>query len=101
MLLKSNEINFSQKKAKTAGDDEEEEEEEEEEDDMSSYNSDDNDERVEFEEFKPNECDPAVWEGVLEIRERRLDLEEVLAEVQKSVEVRSCINSLINLKFSC
>lgn len=68
---------------------------------MSSYNSDDNDERVEFEEFKPNECDPAVWESVLEIRERRLDLEEVLADVQKSVEVRSCINSFINMKLSC
>ena len=54
---------------------------------MSSYNSDDNEESVEFEEVKPHECDPVIWANVLEIRERRLDLEEVLFDVQKSVEV--------------
>jgi hypothetical protein len=53
---------------------------------MSSYNSDDG-ENLEFEESKPSECDNTMWEKVLDIRERRLDLEEMLVEVQKAVEV--------------
>lgn len=84
---------------KTQGEADEEEgqeEEEDEEDDMSSYNSDDG-ENLEFEESKPSECDAVMWGKVMEIRERRLDLEELLVEVQKAVEV--CIlrvNHIIN-----
>ena len=64
---------------------------------MSSYNSDDG-ENLEFEESKPSECDAAMWEKVMEIRERRLDLEELLVEVQKAVEVCVLrINQIINL----
>lgn len=66
---------------------EEDEELSEEEDDLSSYNSDD-EENQEFEETIPPECDINLWNKVLELRERRLDQEEILTEVQKAVEVK-------------
>lgn len=64
-----------------------EEEDEDSESDASSYNSEDTQD-IEFEEVCPPECDQHIWSKVLEIRERRLDQEEILSEVQKSVEVR-------------
>ncbi|KAJ3351821.1 Cilia- and flagella-associated protein 44, partial [Kappamyces sp. JEL0680] len=80
-------VKRSKKKVKETEDgDDEEDDEEEEEDDLSSYNSDDDDQQ-EFEEACPADCDRGVWQRVLEIRERRLDQEEILIEVQKTVEL--------------
>jgi hypothetical protein len=79
-------IKRSKKKVKEENDDEEDEEDEDSESDLSSYNSDD-DQNQEFEEAMPSECDPNVWNKVLELREKRLDQEEILVEVQKAVEV--------------
>ena len=38
------------------------------------------------EEFCPPGCDPPLYEQVCELREKRLDQEEVLAEFQKALE---------------
>jgi len=38
------------------------------------------------EEACPTGCDPKMYEAVLELREKRLDMEEALAEIQKAVE---------------
>ncbi|KAJ3275132.1 Cilia- and flagella-associated protein 44 [Terramyces sp. JEL0728] len=75
------------KKAKEGNQDDKdlEEEDEESESDASSYNSEDMQDE-EFEEVCPQECDPGLWTKVLEIREHRLDQEEILSEVQKAVE---------------
>lgn len=70
-------------KEENEGDDEEEVDSDS---DLSSYNSD-NDESQEFEEEIPSECEQAIWNKVIELREKRLDQEEILNEVQKTVEV--------------
>mmetsp|Transcript_35408 Transcript_35408/g.86233 ORF Transcript_35408/g.86233 Transcript_35408/m.86233 type:complete len:323 (-) Transcript_35408:76-1044(-) len=46
----------------------------------------DEEEEEEEEEFCPPGCDPALYEQVCELREKRLDQEEVLGEFQKAVE---------------
>ena len=68
------------KRAKKAAAGEEEEEEDEDLSDLDDL--DDEDE----EEFCPPGCDPALYEQVCELREKRLDQEDVLAELQKTVE---------------
>ncbi|KAI8897709.1 WD40-repeat-containing domain protein, partial [Globomyces pollinis-pini] len=75
------------KKVKEGGQNAEEEEEEEEdsESEASSYNSDDEGDE-EFDEIIPSDCDPGLWQKILNIREKRLDQEEILGEVQKAVE---------------
>jgi WD40 repeat protein len=75
------------KKVAEEGENEENESEEEDEvSDESSYNSED-EEGDEFQEVIPGDCDQATWNAILELREKRLDVEEVLQEVQKNVEV--------------
>lgn len=61
------------------------------------YNSEDEDDDEDFdseedmdeeeEEICPPGCDPALYEKVCELREKRLDQEEVYSEFQKSIEV--------------
>ncbi|KAG5463309.1 MAG: hypothetical protein BJ554DRAFT_334, partial [Olpidium bornovanus] len=66
------------------------EEEEEDEDDESDFDSDLSDdeesEQEGFDETCPADADPATWKRVLEMRERRLDQEDVLGEIQKAIE---------------
>jgi ABC-type Zn2+ transport system substrate-binding protein/surface adhesin len=79
-----------EKKVILDGEDKKEEEAEEDDDDEESdasfYNSED-DENNEFEEACPEEFDIAIWNNILEMREKRLDQEEILTEIQKAVEV--------------
>jgi hypothetical protein len=70
---------------------EEEEEEEEDESDFDDYDSNNAsmDEDESYEEKCPNDCDPALWARVLELRELKLDEEERILEIQKMVDVSS------------
>merc|ERR1712096_187685 len=49
--------------------------------------SDESEGEEEEEEFCPPGCDPALYEKVCELREKRLDQEEILNEFHKSVEI--------------
>lgn len=40
------------------------------------------------EEVCPADCDPNVYAKVLELRERKLDNDDILTEIQKSIEVK-------------
>ncbi|EER00361.1 conserved hypothetical protein, partial [Perkinsus marinus ATCC 50983] len=48
--------------------------------------SDDDEDDNEEADVCPSGCDSAVYDGVLELRNRRLDMEEALGEIQKIVE---------------
>jgi hypothetical protein len=65
-----------------AGSDDDEDVDDSDMDDMSS----DDEEEEEEEEFCPPGCDPALYEKVCELRDKRLDQEEVLNEYSKAVE---------------
>ena len=71
-----------QRKGPEGADDEynSEEEEDDEDDDL------DDDLDDEEEEVCPPGCDPAMYEKVCELREKRLEQEEVYADFQKAVE---------------
>ncbi|KAI9333809.1 hypothetical protein BDR26DRAFT_805717, partial [Obelidium mucronatum] len=83
-------IKRTKKKAKTDGDEEDEEEEEEEEDDEDDDDDEDfedeGDENAEDLDTCPADLDPAIFEGVIQLRERKLDLDEALVEIQKAIE---------------
>jgi WD40 repeat protein len=64
--------------------DDDDEEDEDEEDEEEEFDSDEEEE--EEEEVCPPGCDPALYEKVCELREKRLEQEELYAEFQKSVE---------------
>ena len=70
------------KKRKMTDDGEEEEEESDEEEDDDDEDEDDDD----FEEFCPPGCDSALYDKVLELRERRLDFDELSADTQKEID---------------
>jgi cilia- and flagella-associated protein 44 len=74
------------KKAANADRDDGDGEEEEEDDDDDLDDLDDLEDDDQEEEFCPPGCDPSLYEQVCELRERRLDQEEVLAEYQKAIE---------------
>ncbi|KAJ3223187.1 Cilia- and flagella-associated protein 44 [Clydaea vesicula] len=65
---------------------EHEDESEEESDDEYGDGNDESDEEDQEEEICPNDCDTAVFNKVLELREKKLDEEEILSEIQKSIE---------------
>jgi len=73
---------------KESGEDgEEDDEEEEEEEDDDNYDDEDLDEDEEgLDDSCPAGCDPSVHQKVILLRERRLDLEEVLQDFQKRYE---------------
>ena len=78
-------IKRMKKKANEAEEDDEEgEDEDEDEDDMSDF--DEEEEEEEEEEFCPPGCDPSLFDQVCELREKRLDQEEMLAEYQKGAD---------------
>ena len=70
-------------KKKNDGDDSDEETESEEE---SDYDSDEGDSDEDEEDICPPGCDQGLYDKVLELRDKRLDQEEVLTEFQKSIE---------------
>ncbi|XP_019404351.1 PREDICTED: cilia- and flagella-associated protein 44 isoform X2 [Crocodylus porosus] len=78
------------KKKETEGEADEEEESEEESDDESSFESDEEDSGSEDEVFDdsvcPKNCDEALFENTLQLREKRLDIEEALAEEKKVID---------------
>ncbi|KAI9208942.1 uncharacterized protein BJ171DRAFT_171848 [Polychytrium aggregatum] len=87
-------IKRSKKKIKTDGEDgenneeNESEEDEEDDDDMDSYDSadDDSDSEGEGAEECPPDYDQGHFNKILTLRERRLDQEDALAEIQKAIE---------------
>ena len=72
------------KRMKAHDGDDDDEEDEDEEDEEEEFDSDEEEE--EEEEVCPPGCDPALYEKVCELREKRLEQEELYAEFQKSVE---------------
>ena len=70
-------------------DDEDEDDEDDEDDDF------DEDEEEEEEETCPPGCDPALYDKVCELREKRLEQEEVYAEFQKGVEALKKENDML------
>ena len=72
------------KRLKAHDGDDDDEEDEDEEDEEEEFDSDEEEE--EEEEVCPPGCDPALYEKVCELREKRLEQEELYAEFQKSVE---------------
>ncbi|OWZ09547.1 Avirulence (Avh) protein [Phytophthora megakarya] len=67
------------------GDDQEEEEEEEEDDDE-DYDEDDDDDDEEEEDACPPGCDLTLYEKVLELREKRADVDDAVGELHKAIE---------------
>jgi len=72
-------IKRQKKKAVAEGEDDEDEDEE-----MSDL--DEEEEEEEEEDFCPPGCEPSLFEQVCELREKRLDQEEMLAEFQKAAD---------------
>jgi hypothetical protein len=63
-------------------------EEESDESDMDyDSNMESNDEEEEYEERCPSDCDPSLWAQILDLRDKKLDQEEKIVEVQKVVDV--------------
>ncbi|KAJ1559074.1 Cilia- and flagella-associated protein 44, partial [Nowakowskiella sp. JEL0078] len=58
------------------------------EDDMDSIDSDSNEseDENEYEEVCPSDLDSNLWNKILDLRERKLDQEDVIAEIQKAME---------------
>merc|ERR1712187_108040 len=54
--------------------------------DESAMASDEEDDAMEEDVGQPHGCDVQIYESVIDLRERRLDMEDALAEIQKAVE---------------
>ena len=80
------------RKKQTDGDEDEDEDEEDEDDDDEDY---DEDEDEEEEETCPPGCDPALYDKVCELREKRMEQEEVYTEFQKGVEALKKENDML------
>uniref|UniRef100_A0A803J8E9 Cilia- and flagella-associated protein 44 n=1 Tax=Xenopus tropicalis TaxID=8364 RepID=A0A803J8E9_XENTR len=82
-------IKRTKKKEEQAAEDEEDESEEES-DEESAWESDEDgsgsEEGVFDDSVCPNNCDPALFESTLQLREKRLDVEEALTEEKKIVD---------------
>ncbi|KAG7487289.1 hypothetical protein MATL_G00021590 [Megalops atlanticus] len=79
------------KKKETSGDEEEQEDSEEDSDEESDWDEEESEGESESggpldDSVCPPSCDPALFENTLQLRERRLDLEELLAEEKKSCD---------------
>eukprot|EP00656_Telonema_subtile_P056682 TRINITY_DN9123_c0_g1_i3.p1 TRINITY_DN9123_c0_g1~~TRINITY_DN9123_c0_g1_i3.p1 ORF type:complete len:1520 (+),score=616.54 TRINITY_DN9123_c0_g1_i3:137-4696(+) len=74
------------RRKKPLKDDEDEDYDSEEFDEESDEDSDDDDESSEEEEICPDKVDKTTWEKVLELRERRLDHDEVMGEFKAGLE---------------
>uniref|UniRef100_A0A8D0G0V4 Cilia- and flagella-associated protein 44 n=1 Tax=Sphenodon punctatus TaxID=8508 RepID=A0A8D0G0V4_SPHPU len=78
------------KKKEVEGEGDEEEESDEESDEESSFESDEEESGSEAEVFDdtvcPKDCDEELFENTLQLREKRLDIEETLVEEKKVIE---------------
>ncbi|XP_069800651.1 cilia- and flagella-associated protein 44 isoform X2 [Dendropsophus ebraccatus] len=78
------------KKKEVRGDEEEEEDSDEDSDEESTYESDDeesdSEEGVFDDSVCPDNCDPELFDHILQLREKRLDIEESLAEEKKVMD---------------
>nr|DBA34597.1 TPA: hypothetical protein GDO54_002143 [Pyxicephalus adspersus] len=78
------------KKKEVTGDEEEDEDSDEESDEESTYESDeeesDSEDGVFDDSVCPDNCDPQLFDNTLQLREKRLDIEEALAEEKKLVD---------------
>merc|ERR1712070_654097 len=74
------------RRKKPLKDDEEEDYDSEEFDEEDDDDDDDDDDSSEEEEMCPDKVEKAVWEKVLELRERRLDHDEVSAEFKAGID---------------
>ncbi|CAK8998816.1 Cilia- and flagella-associated protein 44 (WD repeat-containing protein 52) [Durusdinium trenchii] len=75
------------KRAKQTGEEGSDSDDSDEEDDEDYDDEEEDDEDGEPEEERcPDGCDPAIYEKVLELREKRLDQEEVLNEYNKAID---------------
>ena len=74
-----------QKKSKN--NDCEEDEEDSEESEEEDYESNEDEEEEQYEEKCPSDFDPNIWDRMLDLRDQRLDEEEKILEIQKSVDV--------------
>ncbi|XP_042312653.1 cilia- and flagella-associated protein 44 isoform X2 [Sceloporus undulatus] len=78
------------KKKEVEGEGDEEEESEEESDEESSFESDEEESGSEDEVFDdtvcPKNCDESLFENTIQLREKRLDIEEALIEEKKVIE---------------
>eukprot|EP00933_Yihiella_yeosuensis_P025357 TRINITY_DN19695_c0_g3_i5.p1 TRINITY_DN19695_c0_g3~~TRINITY_DN19695_c0_g3_i5.p1 ORF type:complete len:1177 (-),score=369.47 TRINITY_DN19695_c0_g3_i5:167-3223(-) len=75
------------KRKKLGGDDEEfDEDEEDEEDEDSDMESDEDEDEMDEDTGPPQGCDVQIYESVIDLRSRRLDMEDALQEISKAVE---------------
>jgi hypothetical protein len=74
------------------GDDSDEDDEDESDEDEED---DDSDEEEEVEETCPPGCEPSLYDKVCELREKRLDQEEVYTEFQKGIEALKKENDML------
>jgi WD40 repeat protein len=77
-------VKRSKKKAQR-GDDDEDDEEDSEEDSDGSMSEEESDSDEENDDSCPLNCDSAIYEKVLELREKRMEQEDILAEFNKAV----------------
>ena len=57
-----------------------------EEEDDDEFQDDDDDDNDDDDDSCPNGCDVTLYEQVVELREKRLDQEEILAEIQRTID---------------
>jgi hypothetical protein len=86
-LLRIYKKKVKRKNRKRAGGEEEDDfnEEEEESDEDDAGDSEDDDDEME-EDVCPGGCDMSIYESVVELRDKRLDMEDALQEIQKDVD---------------
>merc|ERR1711959_558266 len=74
------------KRKKGGGDEDEFDDEEEEDDDESEIDSDEDVDDEDEDVGPPQGCDVQIYENVLDLREKRLDMEDALQEIQRAVD---------------
>mmetsp|Transcript_6562 Transcript_6562/g.12272 ORF Transcript_6562/g.12272 Transcript_6562/m.12272 type:complete len:401 (-) Transcript_6562:1722-2924(-) len=83
------------KRKKVKNEDEEDNSDEESDDES---DDDDDDEEDEEEEVCPIGCEPAVYQRVVELREKRMEQEDIVNDFQKSIEVLRKENEVLSKK---
>merc|ERR1711959_165308 len=74
------------KRKKGAGDEDEFDDEEDEDEDESEMDSDEDVDDEDEDVGPPQGCDVQIYESVLDLREKRLDMEDALQEIQRAVD---------------
>lgn len=77
---------FKKKIKRSKGGDEENEDEDYEDEDQDDDDEDDDDDDEEVEDICPPGCDQSLFEKILELREKKLDTEEICSEIQKNID---------------